>query len=78
MKTAISIPNDIFQEADMLAKRLGFSRSELYTKAVKALLEKNRGEHIVKTLNELYAQESSTLDTTLQLLQDLTFTLEEW
>lgn len=39
----------------MLAKRMGFSRSELYTKAVEAFLEKNRGEYIIKTLNELYA-----------------------
>ena len=34
MKTAISIPDNIFESADDLAKRLGLSRSELYVKAI--------------------------------------------
>ena len=76
MKTAISIPDTVFQEADTLAKRMKVSRSELYVKAIKAYLEKHRGEQIIEALNKLYAQEPSELDATLQQLQDLTFTLE--
>jgi metal-responsive CopG/Arc/MetJ family transcriptional regulator len=34
MKTAISLPNDVFESADELAQRLGISRSELYATAV--------------------------------------------
>jgi metal-responsive CopG/Arc/MetJ family transcriptional regulator len=36
MKTAISIPDDVFAQAERVAKRLGLSRSELFTKAVQA------------------------------------------
>lgn len=34
MKTAVSVPDQLFARADRLAKRLGFSRSELYSKAL--------------------------------------------
>src|SRR5689334_20092234 len=34
MKTAISIPDRVFTQADRLAKRLGLTRSELYARAV--------------------------------------------
>jgi metal-responsive CopG/Arc/MetJ family transcriptional regulator len=34
MKTAVSIPDEIFKEADALAEKLGKSRSELYREAL--------------------------------------------
>jgi hypothetical protein len=34
MKTAISIPDAIFEQAEELAQKQGLSRSELYTKAI--------------------------------------------
>ena len=39
MKTAISIPDPIFQAAEEAAARLSMSRSQLYTKAVAAFVE---------------------------------------
>jgi len=38
MKTAISIPNPIFNSAERAAKEPGISRSKLYTKAIKEFL----------------------------------------
>lgn len=38
MKTAISIPDDVFERAERTAARLGWSRSQLYTRAVAAFL----------------------------------------
>lgn len=78
MKTAISIPDPVFKEADDLAKRLGVSRSELYTKAVLAFVEEHRGEQIIEALNALYSQESSELDAELQKLQIRAVTSEDW
>jgi predicted DNA-binding protein len=34
MKTAISLPDEVFESAEQLAKRLGKSRSELYALAI--------------------------------------------
>lgn len=42
MKTAISIPDEVFAEAERVARRLGMSRSELFTKAVQAYLQTRR------------------------------------
>ncbi len=35
MKTAISIPDEVFRQAEQAAKRLGVSRSEFFTRAVR-------------------------------------------
>jgi metal-responsive CopG/Arc/MetJ family transcriptional regulator len=40
MKTAISLPDSVFEEAEALAQQLGLSRSELYTKALQAYLNR--------------------------------------
>src|SRR5271167_672693 len=42
MKTAISIPDSLFEEADRLAKTRGWSRSELYANAVTAYVNSER------------------------------------
>jgi metal-responsive CopG/Arc/MetJ family transcriptional regulator len=41
VKTAISIPDGVFEAAEAIAQQLGVSRSEFYTKALQAYLEKN-------------------------------------
>ena len=78
MKTAISIPDIVFNEAEALAKKLGISRSELYASAVSAYVEEHRGERIVEALNALYSQEPSELEAELQKLQDQVFISEAW
>ena len=67
MKTAISIPDAVFQQADRFAKRKAISRSELYTRAVRAYLEQE--EHVTEQLNAVYDTEESKLDTVLEDLQ---------
>jgi metal-responsive CopG/Arc/MetJ family transcriptional regulator len=69
MKTAISIPDDVFESADELAKRLGISRSELYATAVAEYLAKFRSEDITARLNEVYATEQSELPAELRSAQ---------
>lgn len=39
MKTAISLPDSVFEEAEALAKQLGLSRSELYKSAARLSAE---------------------------------------
>ncbi|MBW2720031.1 MAG: ribbon-helix-helix protein, CopG family [Deltaproteobacteria bacterium] len=38
MKTAVSVPNEVFERAERLAKRLKVSRSELYSRALREYL----------------------------------------
>lgn len=67
MKTAISIPDAVFQQADRFAKRKAISRSELYTRAVRAYLEQE--DRLTEQLNAVYETEDSALDPTLEELQ---------
>ena len=78
MKTAISIKDSVFREAEIMAKRLGISRSDLYTRAVKAFVEMQRTQDVTAKLNEVYAQEDSSLDPLLAEIQSITLNKQEW
>ena len=55
MKTAISIPDDIFLAADQAAHRLGYSRSELFTQAVRRFLQEQGPDPVTEALNRVHA-----------------------
>jgi metal-responsive CopG/Arc/MetJ family transcriptional regulator len=78
MKTAISLPDELFSAADALAGRLGVSRSELYATAVAEFLARHDSSDITARLNEVYATEDSALDPDLQRAQSRLFTSERW
>jgi predicted transcriptional regulator len=53
MKTAVSIPDDLFQRADQLASRLGKSRSELYREALADYVACRDTGAVTAALNEV-------------------------
>ncbi|RMG01181.1 MAG: hypothetical protein D6726_10005 [Nitrospirae bacterium] len=57
MKTAISIPDDIFKEIESYAREIKCSRSEVFTRAVKEFLERRRSEKMLESLNRIYQEE---------------------
>ncbi len=69
MKTAVSLPDDLFLSANDLAKRQGISRSELYAVALAEYVAKHRGEDVTSKLNEVLAGESSGVDPALRAAQ---------
>lgn len=79
MKTAISIPDDLFQAAERVAKRLGLSRSELYQRAVASFLERQSDTLVTDALNEIYREEEpGALDPVLERMQWATLPGEDW
>ena len=80
MKTAISIPDPIFESAEKLARRLGISRSQLYSDAVNALIEKYRYSGVTEQLDAIYEidPDTSRLDETIKEIQARSFGEEEW
>ena len=78
MKTAISIPDELFKEADHLADRLGISRSELYTSAVAEYIEDHQKEAVTEKLNEIYENQPSPVDAGLNTLQYSSLQKDEW
>lgn len=59
MKTAISIPDPIFEAAESLASNLGMSRSEILTKA---MIEVQKHKNVTARPNVVYTQEQSPLN----------------
>jgi predicted transcriptional regulator len=53
MKTAISIPDDLFEQADKLASRLGKSRSEVYREALADYVARRAPGAVTAALNEI-------------------------
>ncbi len=80
MKTAISIPDDLFLIAEQTAKRLGLSRSELYRRAIGAFLQRNNDKLVTDTLNEVYDEQAveDHLDPILLQMQFASLEQEQW
>jgi predicted transcriptional regulator len=56
MKTAISLPDDVFREAERLARRLKKSRSELYREAVAEYVARHEPEAVTEALDRVAAE----------------------
>jgi metal-responsive CopG/Arc/MetJ family transcriptional regulator len=78
MKTAISIPDSLFEAAENFAKLMGLSRSELYAKAIQEYLKAHRGDRITEQLDAVYAEEDSSLDPFLVQLELHTLSEDTW
>ena len=78
MKTAISIPDEVFEEGEILAKKLGISRSELYVQALKKLVAQMGHVHITETLNRVYAKIDSRMDEGLARAQSRALGRDKW
>jgi len=78
MKTAISIPDPLFQAAERAAKRRKISRSRFYSMAVDAYLKSQQPGSIKKALDAVYANEDSTLNPVLDHLQSEALGREDW
>ena len=53
MKVAVSIPDDVFAEADRVARKLGTTRSALYGTALRAFLNSSSEERITQALDSV-------------------------
>jgi metal-responsive CopG/Arc/MetJ family transcriptional regulator len=56
MKTAISIPDDLFADAERLAQALKKSRSRLYGDALREYLARHSAERVTETLDRVCAE----------------------
>lgn len=78
MKVAVSIPDDLFESAETLGKRLGVSRSRLYATALGEFLVKHRGRKTTDRLNAVYGSEDSRLEPGLRRIQSRSLARESW
>ena len=53
MKTAISIPNDVFEDAEKLARALEKSRSQLYSHALREYVARHAADRVTEALDRV-------------------------
>jgi metal-responsive CopG/Arc/MetJ family transcriptional regulator len=56
MKVAVSIPEDVFDVAEGLARRLNTSRSELYSRALVEFVGHHAPEPVTQRMNQVVAE----------------------
>ncbi len=80
MKTAISIPDDLFHDAERFKKRARLSRSELYRRALVQFLQHEDEAQIAAALNDVYGEGAGDgrLDPVLQRMQHASVPRDEW
>ena len=78
MKVALSIPDELFETAETLGKRLGVSRSRLYATALAEFLSKHRGRKVTERLNSVYAVEESRVEPGVRRLQRRSLERDTW
>ncbi len=77
-KTAISVPSDVFQLSERLAKKLKLSRSAIFAMGVKKLGEEYFEDSVTANLNRVYETEDSSIDPVLMKMALLSLPNEEW
>lgn len=78
MKTAISIPDEVFEAAEAAARRAGMSRSQWFVEAVKLFLRKHGDKGVTERLDEVYGEVESKVDAAFFAMQRATIGREEW
>lgn len=78
MKVALSIPDDLFESAEVLSKRLGVSRSRLYATALADYLAKHRGRKTTDRLNAVYAADPGRVDPVVRRAQRRSLASDGW
>lgn len=51
MKTAVSIPDEVFEEADRLARRMKRSRSEVYSRALAEYVARHAPDRVTEAMD---------------------------
>lgn len=56
MKSAISIPDELFAQAERLARRSGKSRSQLYSEALRDYLARHAPDEVTEAMDRVVAE----------------------
>jgi metal-responsive CopG/Arc/MetJ family transcriptional regulator len=78
MKTSVSLPDDLFLQAETAARRLCVSRSQLYATALAEYLSRQQTDAVMERLNEVYSRRDAKVDPLLNEAQLASLDRESW
>ena len=62
MKTAISIPDDVFERAERLARQTKKSRSQLFSDAIKEYVARHAAEDVTDSMDRVCSELGNSRD----------------
>jgi metal-responsive CopG/Arc/MetJ family transcriptional regulator len=78
MRTAVSIPDDVYAEVEDLVRRLKISRSELYANALREYVARHDPDAVTAALNRVYDDTDAAPDPVLRAAAIETLKRVEW
>lgn len=69
MRTTVTLPDELFRQAEAASRRLLVSRGELYAKALAEFLKRSDENAITERLNEVYSRVPAEVDPALHRAQ---------
>lgn len=78
MKTAVSIPDDVFKSAEKLARRTRKSRSRLFSDALKEYVARHAPDDVTEAMNRVCTELGKTTDEFVSVASRRTLERSEW
>jgi predicted transcriptional regulator len=78
MKTAVSLPDEVFENAERLASRLKVSRSELYARALQDFVRRHAPDAVTEAYDQICSEIDSQSDPFTRRATRATFKRGEW
>ena len=78
MKTAVSIPDDVFEEAERLARLTKRSRSQLFSEALREYVARHAPEEVTEAMNRVCAELDEPTDEFVSAATRRVLERSEW
>lgn len=78
MKTAVSIPDDVFADAERLARRLQTSRSQLYARALAEFVARHDDDRVTALMDQAVREAAEEPDAFVRAAAARTLRQAEW
>ena len=78
MKTAVSIPDDVFEGAERLARRTRKSRSQVFSDALREYVARHAAEEVTEAMNRVCAELGDPKDAFVSAATRRVLERSEW
>ena len=78
MKIAVSIPDEVFAEAEQLARRTKRSRSEVYSRALDEYVARHAPDRVTEAMDRTLAEIGETADRFVRAASRRVLTRSDW
>jgi len=78
MKIAVSVPDDVFEEAEQLARRMKRSRSEVYSRALAEYVARHAPDRVTEAMNRALAEIGEPADQFVRVASERALRHSDW